>query len=56
MLTDYTGRILRPATEQEVNKLKTQNFSTPAVIIDTIRAKHGIIPWQVYYNELLYLG
>jgi hypothetical protein len=54
MLYSHDHKQLGEASEIEKRLLKNHKSYSPKVIEEAIKAWFGLLPWQVYYDELLY--
>lgn len=54
MVYGYNHILLREADESDKNRLRTHKSITPIIIENAIKAKYGLVPWEDYYEDLLY--
>lgn len=50
--TDFTGRVLGPATPEEIELLDNQSSRSPIAYQDALEALHRIRPWRPDYDRL----
>lgn len=51
-IQDIYGTVGRPASPQEVKRLRMQKSYSPAVVEKAARALHGLEPWLAIFDEL----
>lgn len=56
MITNYSGKILRHAKQEEVEKLNTRKSHSPVSLEKSVKDKFGDGEPYPYIKELLYMG
>jgi hypothetical protein len=51
-VVDHTGRLRRPATEEEVNRLPFRSVVAPIRLEKAFQALRGIVDWNAAYDSL----
>lgn len=50
---DYTGLKRRPSVGAEADLLPFRTYSSPALLENAFRARHGLLPWDDSYEAIL---
>lgn len=52
-VVDYTCRRSRRATDAEAERLPYRATCSPMVLQHAMQAKHGVVPWEEFYDQIL---
>jgi len=53
-ITDYSGKVLRPAKKEEYEKLEHKTVRAPVGYENALKAYHNLKEWQADDNKLLF--